>query len=254
MGKTKESQREFFARMAKDHPGVLRSDNTVLYCLVCDCSVSATQKSHVVQHIRSQTHTKKVESQSQSTSRQTLLTEHQQPRTEKINEFSMDVCKSFLEANIPLKKAAHPSVKNLFEKYTKKTMPSESVLRQKFVSILYNETLDRLREKSKDKHIWVSIDESTDSEQRMVVSFIFGILDGDENSPERGKCYLLNMAVVEAVNASTMAAFFNDSLLSCSTDVERSFSTYKGHLTEKRKSFLFENLKQHCIVHCNREK
>lgn len=38
-----------------------------------------------------------------------------------------------------------------------------------------------------------------------------------------------------------------------STDVERSFSTYKNHLTDKRKSFLFENLKKHCIVHCNRQ-
>lgn len=215
MGKRKESIREFLARMANDHRDVLRADGTVLYCLLCECQVTAKKKTHVDQHIRSDKHTKSVELKSGSTSRQSLLTSHTTTTTAaaKIDEFSMDVCKTFLEANIPLKKAAHPAVKNLFEKHTKKSMPSESVLRQKYVPILYDETMNTLREKAKDKHIWVSIDESTDSEQRMVVNFIFGILDGDENSPERGKAYLLNMAVVDVVNASTMAAFFNDSLL-----------------------------------------
>lgn len=39
-----------------------------------------------------------------------------------------------------------------------------------------------------------------------------------------------------------------------SADVERSFSVYKSVFTEKRKRFLFENLKQHVIVLCNGEK
>lgn len=37
-----------------------------------------------------------------------------------------------------------------------------------------------------------------------------------------------------------------------SVDVERSFSAYKLLFSERRKSFLFENLKQHLIVECNR--
>lgn len=39
-----------------------------------------------------------------------------------------------------------------------------------------------------------------------------------------------------------------------STDVERSFSVYGNILTEKRRNFLFENLKHHMIVNCNAEK
>lgn len=38
-----------------------------------------------------------------------------------------------------------------------------------------------------------------------------------------------------------------------SSDVERSFSRYKGVLTEKRRTFTFENLKKHMIVYCNRK-
>lgn len=38
-----------------------------------------------------------------------------------------------------------------------------------------------------------------------------------------------------------------------SADVERSFSRYKNVFSDDRRRFLFENLKQHLIVHCNRE-
>lgn len=37
-----------------------------------------------------------------------------------------------------------------------------------------------------------------------------------------------------------------------STDVERSFSEYGNVFTDQRKSFLFENLKQHLVIHYNR--
>lgn len=38
-----------------------------------------------------------------------------------------------------------------------------------------------------------------------------------------------------------------------SADVERSFSEYKHVFSENRKKFLFENLKQHLVVYCNRK-
>lgn len=44
----------------------------------------------------------------------------------------------------------------------------------------------------------------------MLVNFIFGIMDSDKDTRERGKCYLLNMGTVDATNASTMAAFLID--------------------------------------------
>lgn len=212
MNKGKETHRQFCTRMVKDHPGVLRTDNLILFCKVCECALpGATKISHVKQHINSVKHEQNKPSSSAPVARQMLLKETlTEPKT---NDFNMDLCKTFLEANIPLKKASHPSVKSFLEKYTTKTMPSESSLRNKYVPMLYTECIENLREKAKDKYIWVSIDETTDVDQRMVSNFIFGILDSDENSTEHGKCYLLNMAVVEAANASTMAAFFNNSLL-----------------------------------------
>lgn len=57
---------------------------------------------------------------------------------------------------------------------------------------------------------------------------------------------------VKNLSPSELASFKYCS--TTSADVERSFSMYKSILTETRRSFLFENLKQHCIVLCNREK
>lgn len=39
-----------------------------------------------------------------------------------------------------------------------------------------------------------------------------------------------------------------------SSDAERTFSRYGNILTDNRQNFLFENLKQHMIVHCNTHK
>ncbi|XP_055307944.1 uncharacterized protein LOC129572062 [Sitodiplosis mosellana] len=49
--------------------------------------------------------------------------------------------------------------------------------------------MQNMQLKAENKYIWASIDESTDSEGRMVVNFIFGILDDCKNSPERGIQY-----------------------------------------------------------------
>lgn len=57
------------------------------------------------------------------------------------------------------------------------------------------------------KYIWASMDESTDSEDRFVANFIFGIL-GDER--EQGRCYLFASEVLTSVNSSTMATFFDE--------------------------------------------
>lgn len=99
------------------------------------------------------------------------------------------------------------------EKHTKNTMPSESSLRQKYVPMLYDNCLENIRAKVRNKYIWVSLDETTDLKQQMVTNFVFGIMESDENSQERGKCYLLNMATVDAAHATNMAKFLNDSLL-----------------------------------------
>lgn len=212
MPKQKETTREFCSRIVTEYPDVFRTDGSILFCTFCDAPLTGNKTSNVKQHIETAKHKKAVETKNKSTAlKQTLMPEHQVPQ--KINQFHMDLCQMFVSANIPMKKIEHPKVVNFIESYTGKTMPSESLLRKKYVPILHDESLEKMRAKAKDKYIWVSIDETTDSEGRFVTNFIFGILDDAEDSPERGKCYLFNMEAVEAANGNNMAKFLNDSLL-----------------------------------------
>lgn len=76
------------------------------------------------------------------------------------------------------------------EKYTSHSAPNESTLRCNYVPRLYTEIIENIRSKAAGKHIWVSLDETTDAEQRKIANFIFGMLDDDN---ERGKSYLVHV-------------------------------------------------------------
>lgn len=76
-------------------------------------------------------------------------------------------------------------------------------MRNKYVNILYDELIQNLRQKATNKKIWVSLDETQDSEQRYVANFIFGIMD----ETERKKSYLLNVTTMEKVNSNSTSAF-----------------------------------------------
>lgn len=63
--------------------------------------------------------------------------------------------------------------------------------------------METMRAKAKNKYIWV--DETTESDQRIIANFIFGLMEINENSIERGKCYLLNIAVFYKANANSVS-------------------------------------------------
>lgn len=208
-----ETKREFIARMMKLHPNVFRTDGFILYCVSCECKVSC-KLDLVRQHIATLKHKSSIERKGQPSvgapRSQSLLFAQQAPRKD-VNQFHADTCSMFLEANIPLKKIGHASVAKYIEKYTERTVPSESTLRNKYVAHTYTECLERIRLKAADSYIWFTLDETTDSQNRYVANFLFGTMSETDDS-ERGKSYLLNLAVLGEVNGSTISAFFIDSL------------------------------------------
>lgn len=50
MGKDKESESSYLRRMVSEFPNEFRADKSVLFCLVCDIPVTASQRSQVTQH------------------------------------------------------------------------------------------------------------------------------------------------------------------------------------------------------------
>lgn len=214
MPKVKETQSQFILRMTEKFPKVFKADRSVLFCTLCNHMVQAKKVSQVAQHINCKGHKLAVDKKENSkhSVSQSLIPDYQSKPGPKLSEFNMDLCKTLLEANIPLYKVNHPSVKNFIEKHTSSSAPDESTLRRKYVSALYGEMIEKLRSKAAGKYIWVSLDETTDVEQRMVANFVFGVLDEDDEN-ERGKSYLLNAIELKKVNANTVATFFTDSLL-----------------------------------------
>lgn len=54
-----------------------------------------------------------------------------------------------------------------------------------------------------DKYIWASIDETTDTEQRCIANFVFGVL------VEPDRCYLFASQPLEATNSHLIASFYD---------------------------------------------
>lgn len=206
MPKEKRSISVVLRQFVKDFPD-FTSDGKLLFCKYCEVPVAASKKFQVTQHIGTAKH-QSLKKKHSVQKHQILITTAFSPGP-KHSKFNEDLCKAFISADIPLNKLSNPVLKGFLEQYTKQSIPHESTLRKNYVSDLYNVTLDMLRGKAKDNGIWVSLDETSDVEQRCVVNFVFGVLGVQE---ERDKSYLLTLKVLDRVNHSTIAAFFNDCL------------------------------------------
>lgn len=212
MPKKREDYSSFLKRMSSSYPSEIKTDGKILFCKCCSCNISAKQLSQVKQHLETVQHQNAKKGRGVTT--QSLISNFQQSSTNKtgpkLSDFNLDICKMFVEADIPLEKLSHSAVKHFVSRYTPYTTPDPSTIRKNYLPLLYKQSLSQMQAKAKNKYLWVSLDETTDCAQRYVANFIFGIL-GDAD--ERDKSYLLTLASLEKVNNSTIATFFNDALL-----------------------------------------
>ncbi|KAJ4427469.1 hypothetical protein ANN_25117 [Periplaneta americana] len=173
----------------------LSTDNKILFCNLCQCAVSSTQKFLVQQHITTSKH--QANKQLNSKQRQLFLT---QPTTSNVrSEFNIDLCRSLISADIPLYKLKNKVFREFLEKYTQHTIPDESTLRKTYAPSIYDETIQKIRDEIKDSSIWVSIDETPDKEGRLVGNVVIGLLS--EQYSER---ILLHCDVLEKCNNKTI--------------------------------------------------
>lgn len=150
------------------------------------------------QHIGGEKHKYKKEK-----SRELLLPKKQQKlnfnRNHQQIPFYADLCDAFVSADIPLHKLGNPKLSSFLIKNKKEKMPGRATLQKNYISKIYANTLNKIREKVAENAIWISIDETTD-----VAHFLIGILGIEE---EKRKNYLFNMADLETTNNSTIAKF-----------------------------------------------
>lgn len=211
MPKTKEKSSIFLARVVSEFPDDFQSDGSILFCKRCDIEVAAKQISQVKQHMETGKHLSSLKRKTGNVGEKTqsmLTTLNEKFRD--TNEFNVDLTECFVKSNIPLYKLREPAMIDFLEKHTKYAAPSESSLRSKYMPKIYEEYIDKMKRIAAGQNIWVSLDETTDSEQRYVVNFVFGILGVDE---ERERCYLFSSKVLEKVNHTTIAKFFDETIM-----------------------------------------
>lgn len=122
------------------------------------------------------------------------------------NSFAEDLCKLFVECNIPFSVLDNPSFKTWYKKYVKVFSPS----RRTVVSCLkqFSEFyLNKIKLKVNNEKIYLIVDESIDKLSRHVLNILVGVLNGKPCKP-----MLFNVAIVEKCNNETVQQFINNSL------------------------------------------
>lgn len=161
----------------------LSIDCDSLLCTVCEEKINFTRKhgkQTAREHVESKKHinNKKLKD---GKPRQSLIGEaikHLETKNNHENKFYLDLAQTFIEANIPLKKLNHPSLKSFMEKYIKRIIPNESTLRKDFVEPLYNKTIEKIKTTVGNNAVYFILDETTDSLNRYVLNILVGPLNG----------------------------------------------------------------------------
>jgi hypothetical protein len=185
------------------------TDRKILFCEVCEISVMAAKRFSARQHCETTKHQKNLHLQSMKQNRQKLLLENPETSTSsKTSQFHRDLCEMLISANIPLNKVSNKQFINFMEKYTNRSVPTESTLRKNYLSSCYEDAVRRVSNIIGGNKIWVTIDESTDVDSRCVANVIVGTLFAD--CP--GNIYLLHSEVVDKVSHTTIAILLDNAM------------------------------------------
>jgi hypothetical protein len=108
-----------------------------------------------------------------------------------------------ISANIPLNKVSNKQFINFMEKYTNRSVPTESTLRKNHLSSCYEDAV-----RSQKHKIWVSIDESTDVDSRCAANVIAGAQFADRP----GDIFMFHSEVLDKVSHTTVAILFDSAM------------------------------------------
>lgn len=184
----------------------ISTDSKILYCKACEKKVGSEKRYQVLQHINTSKHKESVaRKRNTNSAMQKQLVECFGSR---LTQFSSDLCQAFLAADIPLFKLNNPTLRNFLHKYTNEHIPDESTLRKTYVSRCYEKVMSNIQKSLRNQYVWVSVDETTDSEGRFVTNIVVGALSKEQPTTP----YLLNVGQLEVTNNTTVTQFVIDSM------------------------------------------
>jgi len=173
------------SQIVQQHPQ-LTTDGKFLLCGVCSQSIVYDAQhgaDGLKTHLRSSKH---LENLKISKSKQQTIFDSMKCASNDFkvrNNFNHLITKSFVEANIPLYKINHPSIKTMLEQCSGQRVPDESTLRKTCVPSIFADVIEKIRQDIGIEDVVVIVDESTDVEQRYILNIFFGKLNGTISKP-----------------------------------------------------------------------
>lgn len=160
MPSRKKARYEFVHSWIENNPEIEVRDS-MFFCTKCNVSFAQT-KFGVTRHVASNKH------------------------TGKIHDFNSELVKFVVGCNIPWTQLNNPIFKDFIEKCVsgkfEKTVkvPSECQLRREYLSKVYDEKMNTIRNELKNEYIYVGVDETKDGNDRQIANVIVGALRNDK--------------------------------------------------------------------------
>ncbi|XP_068086845.1 uncharacterized protein [Anabrus simplex] len=255
---SKVSSAQFIALAQEFKQDFIDTDGIVMRCTICDSRIlfdEKHQRDRIKQHISSSKHQMNKTLQANKSWQPLLRNVFQQSssKSQNMKELNIDLYAALTQAGIPLNKVNHPAIKGLLEKYTKMSMPDESSLRENYMEPVYQETIQRIKEKVSDCDVGIIVDETIDSMEQFVLNILVFPLGGENIKP-----MLLKMYELQKANASTVMQSIMDychKLWSTVIDFEKLLLVVMNHAVYMVSAVnqlkpLFRKLKHvTCLVH-----
>ena len=157
-----------------------------VYCVKCEKNVnirSRHEKQSLKDHLGSKSHIAKCKQPGRSLVQQQVDSMVKRMEKQGLDDFNIRVTMAFIQANIPLSKLNHPSIKNLFESTCQKKLYTRQHLQTKYLPELFDESLDDIRKTLGANCVYFMIDETPDLLQRKVVNLLVGVFNGKYSKP-----------------------------------------------------------------------
>ncbi|XP_017786745.1 PREDICTED: uncharacterized protein LOC108569631 isoform X2 [Nicrophorus vespilloides] len=199
----KECSLKSLAWWIKDFPD-FQMDGDIIFCVPCKKAIPCKTKNQVISHINNHKKNEKPKAKLKAKEDPPLS-----PTTSATNDsFKYDLCKSLLTSNIPLQNLDNSSFKQFLEKYCKKCIPEESIMRKVYLEDIYSNVMTEIKESVGTNYFYVIIDETADKAGRYIGSISLGILKTDC----KGKQYLITIKELSQSDYLTVSNFISTTL------------------------------------------
>jgi len=176
----------------------IRTPSNELFCNICSTVVNHVKQFFVEAHRNTAKHVRGIIQSSSNSQTQLFL----QPAFK--SDFTKDVLKAFLSADIPLRKLRNKNLKKLFASIGH-PLPAEQTCRMK-VTELYEEEIERIKALIKDEPVFIIVDES-DISGKKYVNILVGIISKPHIS------YLVECAPLStAANSEILLRLIDDTI------------------------------------------